>query len=262
MAETQITRCPHCQTTFRIRLEQLAKAKGAVRCGSCLQVFKAVDNLVPSNSSPANPAIPSASVPKAAVKKTPVKLAAKAVPKMAPKPNVAPTPAPKPKKEEISFDDIPDQINDDPLEDFGIRQPERQAGETFDSNLQLDDSIFSMQESAKPSRYSLMNQDQNQEINYDLDDSFGSDSFGSHDSDESWASNLIDDESSSPSKNANDDESWADALLDVDDDLIDEIDMGFTTPNIAKEKDDFVPSLEDDSDADQFHLGGGENFDQ
>lgn len=262
MAETQITRCPHCQTTFRIRLEQLAKAKGAVRCGSCLQVFKAVDNIVPSNSSPAKTATPTAVVPKAAAKKAPVKPAVKAAPKIAPKPKVAPIPAPKPQKEEISFDDIPDQINDDPLEDFGIRQPERQAGETFDSNLQLDDSIFSMQESAKPSRYSLMSQDQNEEINYDLDDSFGSDNFGSHDSDESWASNLIDDESSSPSKPSADDESWADALLDVDDDLIDEIDMGFTTPNVAKEKDDFVPSLEDDSDADQFHLGGDEHFEQ
>ncbi|NRA23582.1 MAG: zinc-ribbon domain-containing protein, partial [Oleispira sp.] len=46
MAETHITRCPHCQTTFRLRLEQLAAAKGAVRCGSCLQVFKAADHLV------------------------------------------------------------------------------------------------------------------------------------------------------------------------------------------------------------------------
>jgi predicted Zn finger-like uncharacterized protein len=46
MADTKITRCPYCQTTFRIRTEQLSVAKGEVRCGSCLQVFKASENLV------------------------------------------------------------------------------------------------------------------------------------------------------------------------------------------------------------------------
>lgn len=284
MAETQITRCPHCQTTFRIRLEQLAKAKGAVRCGSCLQVFKAVDNLVPNTPSPKQTAVaktanPKIAEPKAAAKKVAVAPAAKAASKVAAKPKAekpkaTPAPAAKPKKKAISFDDIPDQINDDPLEDFGIRQPEKQDNETFSSNLQLDDSIFSMQESTKPSRYSLLNDDK--DINFDLDDSFGSDSFGSdsfgndsfgsdnfasHTADESWASNLIDDDTP-PSKPATDDESWANALLDVDDDLIDEIDMGLNTPGAVKEKDDFVPSLDDDSDADQFHLGGDDQFEQ
>lgn len=42
-----ITRCPVCDTSFRITEAQLHTAKGAVRCGSCLQIFKAMDNLVP-----------------------------------------------------------------------------------------------------------------------------------------------------------------------------------------------------------------------
>ncbi len=42
----QITRCPKCGTAFRITQAQLQSAKGAVRCGSCLNVFKAVDYLV------------------------------------------------------------------------------------------------------------------------------------------------------------------------------------------------------------------------
>lgn len=41
-----VTRCPQCSTSFRITPAQLKTAKGAVRCGSCLQIFKALDNLV------------------------------------------------------------------------------------------------------------------------------------------------------------------------------------------------------------------------
>jgi len=43
-----ITQCPHCDTTFRTRINQLQSADGMVRCGACLQVFVADDNLVPS----------------------------------------------------------------------------------------------------------------------------------------------------------------------------------------------------------------------
>lgn len=39
-----ITRCPACSTAFKVNSEQLASAKGAVRCGSCLQVFRAAEN--------------------------------------------------------------------------------------------------------------------------------------------------------------------------------------------------------------------------
>ena len=37
--------CPHCQTSFRITNAQLTVADGSVRCGSCLQVFNAMDQL-------------------------------------------------------------------------------------------------------------------------------------------------------------------------------------------------------------------------
>jgi predicted Zn finger-like uncharacterized protein len=43
---TMVTRCPKCGTAFRITSTQLESAKGAVRCGSCLHVFKAQSNLV------------------------------------------------------------------------------------------------------------------------------------------------------------------------------------------------------------------------
>ncbi|MGI1680205.1 MAG: zinc-ribbon domain-containing protein [Cellvibrionaceae bacterium] len=41
-----ITRCPSCDTSFRITQAQLQTAKGAVRCGACLHIFKAADHLV------------------------------------------------------------------------------------------------------------------------------------------------------------------------------------------------------------------------
>ncbi len=47
----QITRCPKCGTAFRITPAQLQSANGAVRCGSCLNVFKAMDYLVATAAS-------------------------------------------------------------------------------------------------------------------------------------------------------------------------------------------------------------------
>ncbi len=44
--EIPITRCPHCQTTFRVRPAQLQASNGRVRCGSCLQIFSAPENEV------------------------------------------------------------------------------------------------------------------------------------------------------------------------------------------------------------------------
>lgn len=39
------TRCPHCNTTFRITAEALSKADGQVRCGRCVNVFNAYAEL-------------------------------------------------------------------------------------------------------------------------------------------------------------------------------------------------------------------------
>jgi len=46
MAETFITQCPHCGTSFRVSEEQLSIANGSVRCGACLQVFSARNHIV------------------------------------------------------------------------------------------------------------------------------------------------------------------------------------------------------------------------
>ncbi|MFC4260633.1 DUF3426 domain-containing protein [Marinobacter lacisalsi] len=43
MADTSslLTRCPHCDTRFRVTDEQLSVANGKVRCGHCMEVFDA-----------------------------------------------------------------------------------------------------------------------------------------------------------------------------------------------------------------------------
>lgn len=42
----RITRCPHCSTSFRVTDSHLQIARGAVRCGSCLQIFQALEHLI------------------------------------------------------------------------------------------------------------------------------------------------------------------------------------------------------------------------
>ena len=44
------TRCPDCQTTFRVSPEQLKARAGKVRCGKCQSVFNALDSLLEDNS--------------------------------------------------------------------------------------------------------------------------------------------------------------------------------------------------------------------
>ena len=44
------TRCPHCQTTFRVAHDQLKLRAGMVRCGSCQQIFNGIEHLVPLNA--------------------------------------------------------------------------------------------------------------------------------------------------------------------------------------------------------------------
>lgn len=41
-----LTRCPACQTTFRVRPEQLRTQQGRVRCGQCQHAFNALDTLL------------------------------------------------------------------------------------------------------------------------------------------------------------------------------------------------------------------------
>lgn len=56
-----LTRCPHCQTHFRVTAEQLKIRQGKVRCGACQEVFDALDSLSDEALvAPAPPILPEA----------------------------------------------------------------------------------------------------------------------------------------------------------------------------------------------------------
>jgi|GEM_PF-334252 len=55
------TRCPHCQTAFKVANDQLKLHAGLVRCGSCQQTFNAVENLLPGEGQKPAPAPATAS---------------------------------------------------------------------------------------------------------------------------------------------------------------------------------------------------------
>ncbi|HWI13114.1 MAG TPA: zinc-ribbon and DUF3426 domain-containing protein [Burkholderiales bacterium] len=74
---TMLTRCPHCDTVFRVLPQQLQKQHGQVRCGHCMQVFDGFRTL----SSEAD--------------RTPVEPVAQRAAEVAPPPGI-PTPDPKP----------------------------------------------------------------------------------------------------------------------------------------------------------------------
>ena len=58
MTPSSVT-CPHCQTSFRVTKGQLNAADGSMRCGSCLQVFNAMDQLKRAPEPPPPPTIQS-----------------------------------------------------------------------------------------------------------------------------------------------------------------------------------------------------------
>ncbi|VWB92319.1 zinc-ribbon and DUF3426 domain-containing protein [Burkholderia lata] len=49
------TRCPHCETVFRLQQEQLSLHQGLVRCGHCHEVFNASESLVPEHAQQPEP---------------------------------------------------------------------------------------------------------------------------------------------------------------------------------------------------------------
>lgn len=66
MTDSFVTQCPHCQTRFRVSHGQLNVARGVVRCGSCLQVFNAVRQLMEQRAAETTapePELPAAAEP-------------------------------------------------------------------------------------------------------------------------------------------------------------------------------------------------------
>ena len=108
------TRCPECQTAFRVTPDQLKARAGKVRCGQCQAVFNALDHLLdetnqvaeaPATSAPPRPITP------ASVKTNPV--APPTITPVAPAPAIVThsVPIPKPtvasEPRFLDFDDLP-----------------------------------------------------------------------------------------------------------------------------------------------------------
>src|SRR5665647_900186 len=50
-----ITRCPACETLFKVVPDQLRVSEGWVRCGQCKDIFDAALHLVPATPAPQLP---------------------------------------------------------------------------------------------------------------------------------------------------------------------------------------------------------------
>ncbi|QXL85868.1 zinc-ribbon and DUF3426 domain-containing protein [Comamonas sp. NLF-1-9] len=74
---SQITRCPHCKTSFKVVSDQLRLAEGWVRCGRCKEIFDAFEGLV-EDFAPASAAEPLLSLPPEFTRDTPPPAAAAA----------------------------------------------------------------------------------------------------------------------------------------------------------------------------------------
>ncbi|MDN3648506.1 DUF3426 domain-containing protein [Reinekea marina] len=196
MAESFITQCPHCGTSFRVRTEQLAVANGSVRCGACLQVFSARNHLV-TTSIPAQTPGKAAPVAKRAQPKTPAKSATKPAAKPKPVAKPKPTPPPRPSPAEESSQFLADD-DDDAEFLFGAEEEEEflfsdgeDDDELFDEDEQndslgeLSDSFLNLNASSQPNARSDHFKSETQSLETDL---FKDDE---DENDESWAESML-----------------------------------------------------------------------
>ena len=196
MTDVRITQCPKCDTTFRVSPAQLKVAKGAVRCGACLNVFNAADHfqseqplVTPKQDDRTEDMFGEQSTKQAKAPTTPKPKAT---------PSVASGPEKKPVEEQLIDDDFGDGlIHDDMDDDFLIDD---------DNGLLIDDN----------SGLDLIDDDEENETTFanDLNEEFLSLDAGKTDGDPFYTD--VDKVEHELDEEDGDDESWAQALLDDD----------------------------------------------
>jgi predicted Zn finger-like uncharacterized protein len=87
-----LTRCPHCQTTFRVAPEQLKARLGQVRCGTCRRVFNAIDSLADEVPVVIVPTAEAVETPPEPILETATEAEAEAKPEPVPEPASSATP--------------------------------------------------------------------------------------------------------------------------------------------------------------------------
>lgn len=188
-----VTRCPKCGTAFRITSTQLESAKGAVRCGSCLNIFKAQDHLVKHENPASKAATPEAitnNAVAAQIVQAPETTKPKSIPatkagtatlaatnppaasevKATPAPNLEP-PKPVIDKQKVLADEDDVLISDD------MDQPEKDNHYEFDGFVEIN-----MQPKQTVSLFE-------REIRYEPEEEL-------EQTDESWAESLLEDDDS------------------------------------------------------------------
>lgn len=163
MTDSFVTQCPHCRTSFRISRAQLGAAHGAVRCGACMQVFNAAQQLLVDQKRAQKPAPTTPEVP----------AAAPAVSKPAPPaPEQAPAIAPRSEKQSVDTLWIHDDLDLDSLDlDEELARLEEQE-------MQLSREFLELEKAPKPGEH--LPQGERDEAVHD----------------ESWAESLVRDEPS------------------------------------------------------------------
>lgn len=130
-----LTRCPHCETSFRVTHEQLIPRQGRVRCGACYLVFNALESL---SDEPVGVAVPATAVlPEQPELASVEPVAIEAPPDPDPEPNPWPFPSPIPKPTPVESDEPTDVVPEipevpevaTPTEPEPIPQPEPEAVE-------------------------------------------------------------------------------------------------------------------------------------
>ncbi len=177
-----VTRCPQCKTSFRITPTQIQKAKGAVRCGSCLHIFDAEKHLVEgARAKPAKPKAPAAKSQAA--------------------PSQAKPAAPEPTQASLAIDAEPPK--DAPGHDAPKKEPKAEPSgklqfdqAQIDQESELDDDILisdHMDRDADEADTSLFSRDFPEHSLFERAPARRQEEFVD-DSDESWAENLLDED--------------------------------------------------------------------
>lgn len=181
MSDT-ITRCPKCATSFRISEAHLKSAKGAVRCGSCLNIFNARENLVFRDDEQDEEPTEAPAEKITAPQKPPVATTRNTSSQKPAAPQKSPPIA---AQDKTASDEEDWLISDDMEEDEDIEAGEKAHAEKDDENFlaDFDSNLFSGGATISGHEYNLFERESLEE-----------DEDEAADTDESWAESLLKDD--------------------------------------------------------------------
>jgi len=218
MSNTHLTQCPHCKATFKVQDQHLNAAGGKVRCGSCLEVFNALENLIDASVKTSTPSPVTETHP-----------AAQAAPSQ-PRPTEQPEDS---EESELVFEDNPDEDSQD----------DSYTGEGAFSS-ELSDSFLELGEDSS-----------DHFTNNEFVDSSDDELMGNKaDSDESWAEDMLEDiNTEQPTKsNEKQEDSFqlSDAFIELDEDASTSSTSTTTSATASKTEQDNKLNKEEASDID------------